>query len=104
MPEDAAVRRLIEDGFLDHGETGLRTTRRWQGALARAAFALQRAGAPWDLRLPIAAALADHDPALSDRELAELVEAMVPVQEAELQRLVGSAAPGQQPGEAEPTP
>ncbi len=93
MPDDAAVRRLIEDGFVDLGETGLRTTRRWQAALARAALALQRAGAPWDLRLPIAAALADLAPGLSDRELAELVEAMVPVQAAELQRLVGGATP-----------
>ena len=84
MPEDPAVGRLIEQGFLQPCDTGLRTTRRWQAALARAALALQRAGAPWDLRLPIAAALADHDPALSDLELAELVEAMIPIQEAEL--------------------
>ena len=102
MPEEAAVRRLVEEGFLDLGEGGLSTTRRWQAALARAALTLQRAGAPWDLRLPIAMALADHDPALTDREVAELVEAMVPVQAAELQRLVAGGVPSQQPGEAEP--
>ena len=102
MPEDTALRRLMEDGLLDLGETGLSTTRRWQAALARAALTLQRAGAPWDLRLPIAMALADHDPALSDGELAELVEAMVPVQAAELQRLVAGVPPSQRPGEAEP--
>jgi hypothetical protein len=101
MPEEAAVRRLVEEGFLDLGEAGLSTTRRWQAALARAALTLQRAGAPWDLRLPIAMALADQDPALTDREVAELVEAMVPVQAAELQRLVASGAPTRQPGEAE---
>jgi len=95
MPEDAAVvRRLIEDGFLCRGEAGLRTTRRWQAAVARAALALQRAGAPWDLRLPIAAALAEEAPGLSDRELAELVEAMLPVQAAEFQRLVAGTGEG----------
>lgn len=101
MPEDAAVQRLIEDGFLCLGEAGLRTTRRWQAAVARAALALQRAGAPWDLRFPIAAALAEEAPDLSDRELAELVEAMLPVQATEL-GLAGGATPGQQEGDAEP--
>ena len=104
MPEDAAVLQLIEYGFLQLDENGLRTTRRWQAALARAALVLQRAGAPWDLRLPIAAALAEHHPDLSDRELAELVEAMVPVQAAELQRLICGGTPGQQPDAAESTP
>ena len=101
MRDDAAVQRLIEHGFLCLGEGGLGTTRRWQAAVARAALALQRAGAPWDLRFPIAAALAEEAPGLSDPDLAELVEAMLPVQAAEL-RLVGDSTSGQQEGDAEP--
>jgi len=77
--------RLVEDGLLRREGEGARTTARWQAALARAAFQLQREGAPWmDLRLPIAAALLERYSDAFDEELAALVEAMVPVEEAEL--------------------
>ncbi len=85
MPDPAALARLVADGFVRLEPEPARTTPRWQAALARAAFALQRAGAPWrDLRLPIAAALAAHYTALPDEELAELVEALLPLEEAAL--------------------
>ncbi len=83
--DDALRAELAADGFLRRDGDGWRTTPRWQAALARAAFGLQRANAPWlDLRLPIAAALAEHYPERSDEELAALVEALLPVEEREL--------------------
>jgi hypothetical protein len=85
MPEPDAIGRLLEDGLLRRDGPRLRTTRRWQAGLARAAAALQRAEAPWrDLRLPLAAALAEWYPAAGDEELAGLVEAALPIEEAEL--------------------
>ncbi len=90
--------RLVEDGLLRREGDRARTTARWQAALARAALRLQRAGAPWkDLRLPIAAALLERYAEASDEELAALVEAMVPVEEAELAPLARNAPPGAQP-------
>ena len=78
MPEPLEV--LLADGLVRREGERTRTTPRWQGAMARAALALQRTGAPWrDLRLPIAAALAG------------LIEAMVPVEEAELAAAWGGA-------------
>ncbi len=85
MPDEAALERLISDGFVRRDPVRPRTTHRWQAALARAAFTLQRAGAPWqDLRLPIAAARAAHYPERPDEERAALVEALLPVEEREL--------------------
>jgi hypothetical protein len=96
MPEGnpAALERLVEDGLLQRDPQRLRTSPRWQAAMARAALALQRAGAPWtDLRLPIAAALLERYPDLGDADLAPLVEAMFAVEEAEQPPLLGGAAP-----------
>jgi hypothetical protein len=93
MPERDPRERLVEDGLLEREESRLRTTARAQGALARAALSLQRAGAPWkDLRLPLAAALAERYPDLPDQELADLVEAMLPIVMAELPPMFGEAA------------
>jgi hypothetical protein len=95
MPEPGPVERLIEDGYLRHEDARLRTTARWQAALARAALLLQRADAPWsDLRLPIAAALAGRYDALDDDALAVLVEVMLSVEQAELAPMLGPPAPG----------
>jgi hypothetical protein len=95
MPEPGAVERLIEDGYLRHEAARLRTTARWQAALARAAFLLQRADAPWsDLRLPIAAALAEPYQALDDDALAALVEVMLSVEQAELAPMLGPPGAG----------
>jgi hypothetical protein len=93
------VAELISHGYLFFEGTRLRTTRRWQAALARAALRLRRANAPWtDLRLPIAAALAEGHGQLSDEALAVLVEAMVPVEERELSPAWG-ARPAREAGE-----
>ncbi len=84
--------RLLADGLIRREGDRARTTARWQAAMARAASTLQRAAAPWqDLRLPIAAALLEWYPDAADEELAALVEAMLPVEEAELAASWGAA-------------
>lgn len=90
MPDAHALERLIADGYLRRDGARLTATPRWQAALARAALRLQRAQAPWrDLRLPIAAALAEPYAALDDEALATLVEAMVAVEEPGLAPVLG---------------
>ncbi len=50
--------RLLDDGLLVMRDSNLRTTRRWQGAVARVVLQLLEDRAPGDdLRVPIAAAL-----------------------------------------------
>lgn len=93
MPDPVEV--LLRDGLLRREADRMRTTPRWQAAMARAALVLQRAGAPLeDLRLPIASALVERYPSASDAELAALVEVMLPVEEAELAPLLGAAPAG----------
>lgn len=83
---------LLSDGLIRREGDRTRTTPRWQAAMARAAFRLQHAGAPWqDLRLPVAAALLERYPEATDDDLAALVEAMVPVEEGELRAAWGDA-------------
>jgi hypothetical protein len=83
-----ALRRLEADGLVSHEGDGdvLVTTRRWQGAMARAALRLYGAGDPGhDLRVPIATALVElYASRLPDEELAALVEAMLPLEIAAL--------------------
>jgi hypothetical protein len=94
MPELDPLGRLEADGLLRRDGVRWRTTPRWQAGVARAALALQRAGAPWrDLRLPLAWALAEWYPAASDEELAGLVEAVLPVEEAGLAPAPGVSPP-----------
>jgi predicted transcriptional regulator len=85
MEETGALARLETDGLVRSGPEGTRATARWQAAMARAALRLQRSDAPWrDLRLPIAAALLEVCDDVSDRELAERVEAMLSIEMREL--------------------
>jgi hypothetical protein len=78
----AALARLEADGFL----LASRTTRRWQQAMARAAVKLYASGDPGDdLRVPIALALVDvYADRIDDELLAQLVEAMLPLELATL--------------------
>ncbi len=89
MPDPVEV--LVADGLLRREADRLRTTPRWQAAMARAALGLQRAAAPWDLRLPIAAALLEQYPRAADATLAGLVGSMLPVEEGELAAAWGGA-------------
>jgi hypothetical protein len=75
------VRRLEADGLVERRGEELRTTRRWQGAMARAAYQLLAAGEPsGDLRLPMIRALVEFYPALPDQELLGLLEVLLPVE------------------------
>jgi hypothetical protein len=90
MRDADALERLVADGILRREGGRSRTTPRWQAAMARAAARLKQEGAPWrDLRLPIAAALVESYPALDDDALVPLVEALLPVEEAELAPALG---------------
>jgi hypothetical protein len=85
---ERALRRLEADGLIAReGEaTPAATTRKWQGAMARAALRLYGAGDPGhDLRVPIATALVEiYESKVPDEELAEMVEAMLPIELAAL--------------------
>lgn len=85
MPDGKALEVLVAGDLLRREAGRTRTTRRWQAAMARAAARLQQEAAPWrDLRLPIATALVESYPSMSDEALASLVEAMLAVEESEL--------------------
>jgi hypothetical protein len=93
MP-DAVEARLYADGLLTTTDTGVRVTRRWQAAMARAVLHLIRAGQDGDdLRVPIAAALIEiYGDELDDEAVAHAIGIMLPVELAELARI---AAPPQ---------
>ncbi len=97
MRDSEALARLEADGLVRTDGQAVRTTPRWQAAMARAALDLLRSGAPWrDLRLPMAAALIDLYRGASDDEIAAYVEALLPVEAAALDTAEdgGGAVPG----------
>jgi hypothetical protein len=81
-----ALARLETDGFIVPSGAAWRTSRRWQQAMARAAAKLYEAGDPGeDLRVPIALAIVDaYAGTVDDESVAELVEAMLPIEVASL--------------------
>jgi len=85
-PHGAALLRLEADGFVSLASGVARTTRKFQSAMARAASQLLALGTDCsDLRVPIASALLEgYGGALLDGELADLIEAMLPIELAEL--------------------
>ena len=88
MPDDVEA-RLFADGLLEMTAAGVRPTRRWHAALARATLHLIRAGEDGDdLRVPIAAALLQlYGEELDDETLTRAIAIMLPVEVAELARL-----------------
>ncbi len=83
---DRALARLEADGLVQRAGSCYRTTRRWQGAMARAALRLMVEGAPdGDLRVPIAAVLIDlYGRECEDADLIDLVAAILPIEVAGL--------------------
>lgn len=85
---DGPLARLLADGVLRRDGARLRTARRWQGAMVRAALHLMRAGDPGtDLRVPVAHALLELYPASTDEELCALTALMTKIEAAELYHL-----------------
>jgi hypothetical protein len=87
MPERDDVLAILErDGLLRRDGEAHRTTKRWQGAMARAAFRLYGAGDDGhDLRYPLAAALVElYGETRSEAELVCFIEALLPIEAAEL--------------------
>jgi hypothetical protein len=81
--------QLVEDGLLKRVGERYRTTRRWQSAMSRAAIRLAQrdddgSSNSDDLRVPIALALLDFYGDAADDELVALVEALTPIEAAEL--------------------
>ena len=77
--------RLERDGFLRLEGGRWRTTQRWQGAMARAAFRLMGSGDDGsDLRVPIAYALVEAYSGADEQELSWMVEALVPIEAREV--------------------
>jgi hypothetical protein len=88
-PDSASLVRLEADGLISLESGEARTTRRFQAAMARAASQLLALGTDCtDLRIPIAFALVAfygvHDSSLGDAEIGNLVEALLPIELAEL--------------------
>ncbi len=80
-----ALERLESDGLLERIAGALRTTRRWHGAMALATMRLLGQQAERDLRLPIAAALVEiYGPALRTDDLADMLQALLPIEASEL--------------------
>jgi len=87
MPE-AQVSRLVAAGLLRFERNELYTTRRFQSAMVRAAGRLYDSEMAFDLRVPIALALIELFGAdTSTEELSGLVDAMLPIERRELDRL-----------------
>jgi len=80
------MNRLLSEGLISTESGKARTTRRFQGAMARAAARLYGLDqGEEDLRVPLSLALLDVcGDKLSDQELAALVEVMLPIEVAEL--------------------
>ncbi len=81
-----ALARLEADGLIQRQAGCYRTTRRWQGAMARAALRLLEAGdREGDVRLTIVHALVEvYGNGCSDDELVRMVEAILPIEAREL--------------------
>jgi hypothetical protein len=83
---ERALSRLARDGLICRVKDEHRTTRRWQGAMMRAASRLMVSGDDLsDLRVPVAAAIVEiYGGELGDTELTHLVEVMTPIELHEL--------------------
>jgi len=83
--DEKLVERFAADGLLRQERFGFRTTRRWQGALSRAAARLLAAGCDGgDLRMPVACALFELYGDIEDEEFARMIAVMTPIEAREL--------------------
>jgi hypothetical protein len=83
--EHGWLTRFEADGLLRRDAGRLRTTKRWQGAMARAALRLA-GSATDDLRAPIASALIEiYGESLDDDSVVEAIRAISPIEAGELE-------------------
>jgi hypothetical protein len=84
--EEAIVRRLEADGLIRKELDRFRTTRRFTGAMMRAALQLRAAGdTSTDLRVPVAHALLEiYGDGVSREELIAMVMVVAPIEAREL--------------------
>ncbi|MBI2395376.1 MAG: hypothetical protein HYV09_37750 [Deltaproteobacteria bacterium] len=85
MSREALIAQLEADGLLHRVDGRLRTTRRWQGAMMRAALRLnglnEGSDEGADLRVPVAAALVEvYGVDTSDDTLVELIAILTPLE------------------------
>ena len=84
MREEASERvlaRLEQDGLVRRRAGAVRTTRRWQGAMARAALRLVDAKeVREDIRIPMAMALLELYEGVDDDELIGMIEVLLPLE------------------------
>ena len=86
-PDDVWLDRLFADGLVRRDGDVVRTTRRWQGAMARAALRLLDCARDGDdLRLPIAYALVELYGELDDEDITRAVGAILPIEAGEIAR------------------
>lgn len=88
---DEPLATLERDGLIQPIDGRYRTTRRWKGAMMRAALVLfRRGGDDSDLRIPVAVAILELYPECDDENvLALLVETMATIEARELAPLAG---------------
>jgi hypothetical protein len=80
-----AFERLENDDIIRCVGGVHRTTRRWQGAMARAVLRVSKQGGDCeDIRVPIASALVEIYAGAPDEELVELVDTLLRIEAAEL--------------------
>jgi len=94
-PREAALVRLKADELLAVRDGRVRTTRRWQSAMARAASRLFAAGdAGEDLRVPVASALLElYGDSVGEEEIVGMLAVILPIEQDELRpKLSGSSA------------
>jgi hypothetical protein len=82
---DDELSRLERDNVVQRQGTHWRTTRRWQGAMSRAALRLMSDDEDlMDLRAPIAVALLEIYRDITDDELLRLVHVLAPIEAGEI--------------------
>jgi len=97
MPDPALADQLVADRVLRRVGGELRTARRWQAAMMRAAVRLQAAGDPGtDLRVPVAAAVLElYDGLLPEPSIVDAVDLLTAIESRELspRRMDGRIGP-----------
>ena len=78
---ERVLARLEQDGLVLRTDGVVKTTRRWQGAMARAALRLVDAReVREDIRIPMAMALLELYEGVDDRELIAMIEVLLPLE------------------------